>query len=179
LSLHRDISDASAAARIRLIADVRKRARRAVLLPPTALLVLGVVIAARGVVLEIWPHGGLSWPVWIELLVLLRVAVAWYAPRRQRRRGVVPSTRVRLVRAGAALAGIAIAIVVGANALIVGVGAMIAAAAFLAGTPALGLAAILAAVVSEGLLLDGAAAGIALIVFGCGVAAIGFSARQS
>ncbi|HEY7629183.1 MAG TPA: hypothetical protein VH817_00685 [Thermoleophilaceae bacterium] len=176
---HRDISDTSAAARIRLIADVRKRARRGVLLPSTALLVLGVVIAARGVVMEIWPHGGVPWPLWIALLVVLRVAVSWYAPRRQRRRGVVPSTRVRLVRAGAALAGIAIAIVVGANALIVGVGAMIAAGAFLAGASALGLAAVLTAVVSEGLLLDGAAAGIALIVFGCGVAAIGISARQS
>jgi hypothetical protein len=178
-SQHADISHTAAAARLRLAGDVRRRARRAVLLPPTALLVLGVVIAARGVVMEAWPHGGIPWPVWIAVLAVMRVAVGWYAPRRQVRRGVVPSTRLRVVRAASALVAIAIAVVVGANALIVGVAAAIAAAAVLAGAPALALAAVLAGGVSEGLLLDGASAGIALIVFGVGVAAIGISARRS
>lgn len=174
---HRDISHTAAAARLRLAAGVRKRARRSVLLPPTALLVVGVVIAARGFVMEAWPDGGVPWPVWIALLAGLRVAVSLYVRRRQRRRGVVPSARVRALRALPALAAIAIAIVVGANALIVGVAVATAAAAFLAGLPALALAALLNGAVSEGLLLEGVPAGVALLVFGAGIAAIGINAR--
>jgi hypothetical protein len=168
---HRPISHSAAAARLRLAGDVRKRARRALMLPPFALLVLAIVIAGRGVLMEAWPHPGVPWLAWIGVFVLVRVALGG----RWRSRGVQASGRVRALRAGAGLLAVAIAIVTGADALILGAGAAVAAAAFLGGLPALGLAALLAAGVSEGLVLEGARPGVGLIVFGAGLGAIAVS----
>lgn len=169
------ISHTPAQARLRLVADVRRRARRAALLPATALLVLGLVIAARGAVMEAWPHPGLPWLAWLALFVLARLALL----RRVHSRGVQVSPRLRMLRAAAAVLAVAIAIVTGASALILAVAAITALAAFLSGLPAVGLAALLAGGLSEALVLEGGRPGIGLIVFGLGLAAIAISVHDS
>jgi hypothetical protein len=166
-----------AASHLRVVEEMRQRARRAMAVSPLAIAALGVLIAARGAAMELAPDLDIPAWAWLAVLVLVRPPVRHHLRRRAQRTGAAPRARSRVLRAVAALAAVAVALLVGANALIAAVGGATAVAIYFSGLPALAAATVVTALVAEAMLFDGAAAGIALLVFGAGLVAIALTMR--
>src|SRR5262245_48612368 len=110
-SAHRGRAEArDAEDRLRLVADVRRRTRRAVLVPTTVVAALGVWIALAASARHRWPHAAIVSAVSLVGLLAFRPLVHWMARRRERRRGVVLPPGVRLRRAAVVVAAVGAAL---------------------------------------------------------------------
>jgi hypothetical protein len=159
--------DRDAAAKLRYVAEVRAQTRRAVLLPSfSVLVVVGAVIAMHGVVAGLWPGSTAASAVWVAGLLAARPLL--------RRPVGSPRLAVRCAAAGVAVA--ALAALAGANPLISGLAAMLAARAWLARMPAAA-----AAVVAAGALVDAALLEVptaaAEVLLGAALAVAGLALR--
>jgi len=162
-----------AAARLRYVAGVRERARRAVLAPSLALVALGVVVVTHGVVKTMWPHATLVWIVLVAGAVAVRPVVRWLIARSGERRGFHGGMRLRVACGAAGALAAAIAVWMGASPLISATATATAVAAYLAGLPELSLAAVGAGVAGEAMLTHGIAPSIGELVIGVALIAVG------
>ncbi|HEY7076395.1 MAG TPA: hypothetical protein VH418_13545 [Solirubrobacteraceae bacterium] len=159
-------SPVEAAARLRHVAELRGRARRATLLPSFSLLTgLGAVLVAHGVVVAIWPHDRLAWLAWLAAVVIARPAL-----RAGSADAPLAAARLWVACAAATLAGMVIGEAVGVAPLLNAIGAALALRAALARMPAVALAivAAVAAIDVAGLPTAGVeiVAGAALVAAG-------------
>jgi hypothetical protein len=159
------------------MAGVCGRARRAVLRPSVALVTLGAIVVANGVLVGLWPHDPAVNLGWIAALLAIRPLVRRSRRRSEERRGVVGGARLRTACAAAALAAVALAVIAGANPLITAVAVTAALAAYLAGRPAVALAVLAAGVVGDLVLLDGGSRAAGEILVGAALIAIGLTER--
>jgi hypothetical protein len=171
----RDGAAREAEQRLRLVGDVRRRTRRAVLVPTSLVLALGLWLAVTSLARHRWPHVAVVSAVALVGLVAFRPLVHWTARRRQQRRGVVLPPEVRLRRAAIVVAALGAALATGADVLVTTVAAAVAGAAYLCGLPVAAVAALVDGAVVDGLLAEGEPHWAVLAGFGTVLAAIGGS----
>jgi hypothetical protein len=159
--------DRDAAAKLRYVADVRAQTRRAVLLPScSVLVVVGAVIATHGVVAGLWPGSTAAAVVWVAGLLAARPLL--------RRPVGSPRLAARCAALGVAVA--ALAALAGANPLISGLAAMLAARAWLARMPLVAVGALLTGGLVDAALLELPTAA-AEVLLGAALAVAGLSLR--
>jgi hypothetical protein len=167
------MSHQDAAARLRYLGEVQGRARRASLTPSFALLLLGAIAVLHGLLATIWPHANALGVVWIAAIVAIRPVLRWAQRRAEQRRGLEARTRLRLICAAAAVAFVAIAWIVHADAMVAAVAAAGAFVAYLARMPAVALATIVVGVIGTFLIHDGLPAATGQMIVGAGLLAAG------
>jgi hypothetical protein len=156
-------SPAEAAARLRQVAELRGRARRATLLPSFVLLAgLGAVLVAHGLVVSVWPHSSLAWLAWLAAVVVARPAL--------RGDTGLPAARLWAACAAAALGGMLVGEALGLDPLLNAIAAALALRAVLARRPAAAVAAVAVVAAVDALGISTAAGelavGMALIAAG-------------
>jgi hypothetical protein len=149
-------SPADAAARLRYAAAVKARSRRVLLGPSAALLALGALVLAHGLVVGLWPDRTIVTVAWFGGLLALRPVLLRLRRRAERRRGVERSPVPRLACGAAALAAAGLAVLAGVNPLVAAVATAAAVAASLAGLPLAAAAAALGGLVADLLVASGA-----------------------
>lgn len=167
-------SPSDAAARLRHVAELRVRTRRAALLPsPEFLVPVGAVLVAHALVLALWPHGGAATVVWIAALVVARPALRAQWRRDRLSPGLVVAARSWGACVAAVGAGAFLAAALGIDALVTAVAAGFVVRAGLARRPVVALAALAAGTAAAALTAAGvpapaleAALGAALIAAG-------------
>jgi hypothetical protein len=161
------MSQADADARLRYVAGVRTRTRRAALLPSfTLLTALGAVLATHGVLMAAWPHHPVASLAWLAAIVVARPALPGAGPE------ILAGAWLWAACVAAALAGMVIADAAGTDPLIGAIAAALALRAAFAGMPAAALAVAATAVLVEALAPGPAgevALGASLIVAGLAV----------
>jgi hypothetical protein len=168
-----DMSPSDAAARLRYMAGVRARARRAVLVPAFVALALGGIVVTHGALIALWPHAAVVSVAWLACLVVARPGLVWQRRRLERRRGLLGAPRLRVACAVAGALAAAAAVVASADPLVSAAAGSVALAAYLAGVPAVALAAVVAGVAGEMAFVDGASRPAGELVFGAGLVAAG------
>jgi phosphatidylserine synthase len=139
---HDHLSPADAAARLSYLDTVQQKVRRAALAPGFALVMLGAVALAHGLLVALGPHGKLDWVVWIVALVAVRPLLRVLRRRLEQLRGMEINPRLRLAAIAGALVFAVLAIATGANPLVSALAAVAALVAYLSGMPIVSLAAI-------------------------------------
>jgi hypothetical protein len=151
------MSQHDAAARLRYVAGVRTRTRRATLLPSWALLTaLGAVLATHGVLRTLWPHQPVAAYAWLAAIVVARPVLRRAGPE------ILAAAWLWAACAAAALAGMIVADAAGTDPLIAAIAATLAMRSALAGMPAAALTVAAAGVAVEALEEPGASVEIAL-----------------
>lgn len=146
---------------------MRAQTRRAVLLPSfTVLVVVGAVVATHGVVAGLWPDSTAASVVWVAGLLAVRPLL--------RRPVASPRLAARCAAVGVAVA--ALAALAGANPLISGLAAMLAARAWLARMPLSAVAALPAGALVDAALLELPTAASEVVV-GAALAVAGLALR--
>jgi hypothetical protein len=173
LAEHDSQSARDAATRLRYATSVRNRARRATLAPSLALVVLGAVLLAHGLLKTLWPHAVIGSVVLLVGLVAIRPVLRWLVARAEQRRGLQGSTRLRLACGAAGVLGVGVAIALGASPLISGIAAAAAVAAYLAGLPILSSCAIAGGLIAEALVTHGIAPSTGELIIGLCFVALG------
>ncbi|MGZ4168920.1 MAG: hypothetical protein ACXVSA_19535 [Solirubrobacteraceae bacterium] len=172
--LDRDhVSHRDAAARLRYMADVQQRARRAALTPSFALVALGTIAVCHGLLATLWPHARALSVLWVAALVAVRPGLRVLRRHHERRRGLESSARLRLACAAGAAAFLAVAVVIGADPLVTALAATTALAAYLGGMPAVAVAALGVGVVGDVMIGRGLAPATGQIIVGVGLLAAG------
>lgn len=170
---HDSLSVRDAAARLRYLSGVRERTRRATLAPSLALVALGAVLLAHGFLKTVWPHATVASIVLIVGVVAIRPLARWWIVRSAERRGLHGSMRLRVACGAAGVAGVAVAIAIGANPLISAIAAATAVAAYLAGLPTLSAAAVAAGLFGDVMIAHGMAPSVGELIIGAGLIALG------
>jgi hypothetical protein len=170
-----DMSPSDAAARLRYMAGVRDRARRAVLVPAFVALALGGIVATHGALIALWPHAAVLSVAWVACLVVARPGLIWQRRRLERRRGLLGARRLRVACGVAGALAAMAAVVASADPLVSAAAGSVALAAYLAGVPAVALAAVVAGVAGEMALVDGASRPAGELVVGAGLVAAGLA----
>jgi hypothetical protein len=171
------MTEADAAARLRYADGVRTRTRRAVLLPSFGLLaLLGVVLAAHGLVRALSLHGAVISIAWIAALFAARPILLRYA------RGLEGSdlragARLLAAYALAGAAGAALAVAWGADPLVAAIAAATALRAYLAGMPVVALAALATGAIADALLRSDVPVGPGELALGAALIAAGAASR--
>ena len=173
LADHDSRSTYDAAARLRYVRGVRERARRAALAPSLALVVLGAVLLAHGLLRTLWPHTALVSIIFLATVFAIRPVVRWLIARSEERRGLQSSVRLRVLCGVAGILGVAIAIVIGANPLISAIAAAAAAAAYLSGLPALSASAIAGGILGDMMIARGIPLSAGELTIGAGLVSLG------
>ncbi len=176
-----DMSTRDATARLRYLRTVQERTRRATLAPSLALVVLGAVLLAHGLARTLWPHAAIVSIVLLAAIVAVRPLVRWLMIRSEERRGLRGSRRLRLICGAAGIAGVGLALVIGANPLISAAAIATAVAAYLGGLQGLAAAALFAGVAGDVLIARGAPLAVGELVLGTGFVSLGIygQARES
>jgi hypothetical protein len=165
-----------AAARLRYVADLRVRTRRAALLPSPGLLVpIGAVLVAHALVLALWPHGGVATVVWIAAFLAARPALQAEWRRARRAPGLVAAARSWTACVAAVGLGLVVAAALGLDALITAVAAAFVARAALARRPVVALAAVAAAAGAAALVAAGVPAAALEAALGAALVAAGWA----
>lgn len=162
-----------AAARLDYVRGVRETVRRTTLAPSVALVLLGAVLIAHGLLATMWPHTAAVSIILLGSLLVARPLARWLITRAEERRGLQGSIGLRLRCGGAGVLAVAVAILLGANALISATAAAAAAAAYLAGLPALSASAIAAGLIGDMMVVDGLQLSVAELVIGTGLISLG------
>jgi hypothetical protein len=170
-----DMSPSDAAARLRYMAGVRERARRAVLVPAFVALTLGGIVVAHGALIALWPHAAVLSIAWLGCLVVTRPGLIWQRRRLERRRGLLGAPRLRVACGVAGVVAAVVAVVVSADPLVSAAAGSVALAAYLGGVPAVALAAVAAGVAGEMAFVDGASRPADELVVGAGLVAAGLA----
>jgi hypothetical protein len=171
------LSVRDAAARLQYATGVRERTRRATLAPSLALVVLGGVVLAHGLLRTLWPHTAVVSIVLVAGIVAIRPLVRWLIARSEQRRGLHGSLRLRLTCGAAGAVGVAVAVGVGANPLISAIAAATAVAAYLAGLPVLSAAAVAAGLIGDMMIAHGVSPSVGELIIGAGLIMLGTSAH--
>jgi hypothetical protein len=171
----RDMTPSDAAARLRYMAGVRERARRAVLLPAFVALALGAIVVTHGALIALWPHAAVLSVAWLACLVVARPGLVWQRRRLERRRGLLGATRLRVVCGAAGVVAAVAAVVASADPLVSAAAGSVALAAYLGGVPAVALAALVAGVAGELAFVDGASQPAGELLVGAGLVAAGLA----
>jgi hypothetical protein len=169
------MSQAEAASRLRYMASVRERARRAVLLPAFVALALGAIVVTHGALIALWPHAAVLSVAWLACLAVARPGLVWQRRRLERRRGLLGSPRLRVACSAAGVVAAVAAIVASADPLVSAAAGSVALAAYLGGVPAVALAAVVAGVAGELALVDGASRPAGELLVGAGLVAAGLA----
>ena len=164
-----------AEARLRYLGAVRERVHRRALSPGVSAAVLGAVIVTHALLSTAWPHSHAVLAVWIAAVIALRPLVRWVRRRSAERRGLHGRPQLRLACAAAGWAGLAAAVVFGANPLITAITAAIALATYLSGLYTLAAAVIAVGVVGDLAIAHGLARASAELVVGAGLLAAGLA----
>ena len=170
-----DMSPSDAAARLRYVAGVRERARRAVLLPAFVALVLGGIVITHGALIALWPHAAVLSVAWLACLVVARPGLVWQRRRLEQRRGLLGSPRLRVACGAAGVLAAAAAVVLSADPLVSAAAGSVALAAYLGGARAVALAAVVAGVAGEMAFVDGASRPAGELIVGAGLIAGGLA----
>jgi hypothetical protein len=170
-----DMSPSDAAARLRYMAGVRERARRAVLLPAFVAVALGGIVIAHGALIALWPHAAVLSVAWLACLLVARPGLVWQRRRLERRRGLLASPRLRVACGMAGVLAAAAAVVASADPLVSAAAASVALAAYLASVPGVALAAVVAGVAGELAFVDGASPPVGEVLVGAGLIAAGLA----
>jgi hypothetical protein len=173
LTDHDSRSVHDAVARLDYVRGVRERVRRTALAPSLALVVLGAVLLAHGVLRAMWPHTAVVSIIFLGSVLAARPLVRWLIARSEQRRGLLGSIRLRLICGAAGILGVAIAILLGGNALISAAAAAAAAAAYLAGLPALSAGVIAAGLIGDMMVTHGLSLSVGELVIGAGLICLG------
>jgi hypothetical protein len=162
------MSQSDAAARLRYVAGVRTRTRRAALLPSWALLTaLGAVLATHGVLMALWPHRPVVSYAWLAAIVVARPVVRRAGP------DILAAAWLWAACAAAAIAGMIVADALGSDALVGAIAAALALRCAFAGMP---LAALVVA--AAGLAIEATTPGAATeIVLGAALIVVGLVVR--
>jgi len=168
-----DMSPSEAASRLRYMAGVRERARRAVLLPAFVAVALGGIVVTHGALIALWPHAAVLSVAWLACLVVARPGLVWQRRRVERRRGLLGATRLRVACGAAGVVAAVVAVVASADPLVSAAAGSVALAAYLRGIPAVALAALVAGVAGELALVDGASRPAGELLVGAGLVAAG------
>jgi hypothetical protein len=168
-----DLSPGAAASRLRYVEGVRRRTRRAALVPSAALLVAGAIVLAHGLLATVWSHAALVSIVWVAALFAVRPVLRWLRTRIAERRGLDGSMRLRLACAAAALVAVGVAIAFGANPLFSAIAAATAVAAYLGGLTSIAIAAVVIGVMGDIVVARGMQPSVAQLVVGLGIVAAG------
>jgi hypothetical protein len=171
----RDMTPSDAAARLRYMAGIRDRARRAVLLPAFVALALGGIVVTHGALIALWPHAAVLSVAWLACLVVARPGLVWQRRRLERRRGLLGATRLRVACGAAGVVAAVAAIVASADPLVSAAAGSVALAAYLGGVPAVALAALVAGVAGELAFVDGASRPAGELLVGAGLVAAGLA----
>ncbi len=167
------VSHADAAARLRHVAGVQQRVRRASLTPSFALLAVGAIAVCHGVLATLSPHARTLSVLWVVALIAARPGLRVLHRRLDRRRGLESSGRLRLACAAAAAAFVAVAVVIGADPFVSAIAAATALAAYLAGMTAVAIAALGVGVAGDVMIGHGLAPATGQMVVGVGLLAAG------
>ncbi len=170
---HDSLSARDAADRLRYLSGVRERTRRATLAPSLALVALGAVLLAHGLLKTLWPNATVVSVVLIAGVVTIRPLVRWWIVRAEERRGLRGSMRLRVACGAAGVVGVAVAIAIGANPLISAIAAATAVAAYLAGLPTLSAAAVAAGLIGDVMIARGMPPSVGEIIIGAGLIVLG------
>jgi hypothetical protein len=165
------VSHHAAAARLRHLSEVRRRARRAALAPSSALLALGAVAVIHGALALAWPHAAVLSAVWVGAVVAVRPVLR----RARRRRGLEAARRLPFVCAAVAVAIAAVSVAAGASPLVSAVATAGALAASLAGMPAIAAAAMVSGLTGDALVAQGLAPAAGELIAGAGLLAAGLA----
>ena len=171
----REMTPSDAAARLRYMAGIRDRARRAVLLPAVVALALGGIVVTHGALIALWPHAAVLSVAWLACLVVARPGLVWQRRRLERRRGLLGATRLRVACGAAGVIAAVAAIVASADPLVSAAAGSVALAAYLGGVPAVALAALVAGVAGEMAFVDGASRPAGELLVGAGLVAAGLA----
>lgn len=167
------MSGADAASRLRYVAGVQTRARRAVLAPSFLLVSLGALVLSHAVLVAVWPRGAGITVFWIAAVVAARPGLLWLRRRIEERQGLRGAMRLRLICAAAALTAAALAFGLGASPFVSAIAVATGVSAYLAGMPTVALAAVLIGVVGDELLANGVSSSVGELVFGAGLVIVG------
>ncbi|MGH2893968.1 MAG: hypothetical protein ACRDPM_11995 [Solirubrobacteraceae bacterium] len=167
------LSFQDAEARLRYLGAVREQVHRRALSPGVSTAVLGAVIVVHSLLSDAWPHSRAVVAVWIAALVAVRPIVHWVHIRRADRRGFHARPHLRLACGVAGWAGIAAAVVFGANPLITAITAAIALATYLSGLYVLAATVIALGIVGDVAIAHGFARATAELIVGAGLLAAG------
>jgi hypothetical protein len=170
-----DMSPSEAASRLRYMAGVRERARRAVLLPAFVALALGGIVVTHGALIALWPHAAVLSVAWLACLLVARPGLVWQRRRLERRRGLLGATRLRVACGAAGVVAAVAAVVASADPLVSAAAGSVALAAYLGGVPAVALAALVAGIAGELALVDGAPRPAGELLVGAGLVAAGLA----
>jgi hypothetical protein len=171
----RDMTPSDAAARLRYMAGIRDRARRAVLLPAFVALALGGIVVTHGALIALWPHAAVLSVAWLACLVVARPGLVWQRRRLERRRGLLGAPRLRVACGAAGVVAAVAAVVASADPLVSAAAGSVALAAYLGGVPAVALAALVAGVAGELAFVDGASRPAGELFVGAGLVAAGLA----
>ena len=167
------MSGADAASRLRYVAGVQIRARRAVLAPSFLLVSLGALVLSHAALVAVWPRGAGVTIFWLAVIVAARPGLFWLRRRIEEREDLRGAMRLRLICAAAALTAAALAFGIGASPLVTAIAVATAVTAYLAGMPSVALAAVLIGVVGDELLANGVSSPVGELVFGAGLVVVG------
>jgi hypothetical protein len=159
--------DRDAAAKLRYVTDVRAQTRRAVLLPSfSVLVVVGAVIGTHGVATGLWAGSAAASAVWVAGLLAARLLL----------RRPLGSPRLFARCAAVGVAAAVLAALTGANPLISGLAAVLAARAWLARMPLVALGALATGALVDAALLEVPTAA-AEVLLGAALAVAGLGLR--
>jgi hypothetical protein len=162
-----------AAAKLDYVSSVRKRARKAALLPSLALLLLGALLLIHGAVVGLRPHDAALWLAVLAVLLLARPFIQRQRHELGLRRGALAPTRLRVISGVAALVAALVAVALGADALVSAVCVSGALVAWFADFPAIAVAALAIGVIGDAALLGGASRAAAELLSGAALVTLG------
>jgi hypothetical protein len=168
---------ANAAARLRYVAGVQQRTRRAAVAPSVPLIALGLIVLAHGAVATAWPHAALASLVWVAVAIAARPILRVLRRRLADERGLHGLTRWRLATGALGLATAGIAVALGAAPLISAIAVATALPAYLAGMPSIALSAVVVGAIADTVVAENASPAVGELIFGAGLLAIGLVCR--
>jgi ABC-type transport system involved in cytochrome bd biosynthesis fused ATPase/permease subunit len=171
------ISIRDAEARLRYLNGVREQVHRRTLSPGGATAVLGAVLVIHALLPSAWSRSRVTLAVWVVAAIAVRPIVRWVQARSADRRGVHGRTRLRLACGAAGWAGIAAALILGADRLITAITAAIALATYLSGFYTLTAAVIAVGIAGDIGIAHGLARSTAELIVGAGLLAAGVAGR--